>query len=75
MAQVNIRDLRKDIGRYLDRAASGEEIVITRKGKAVAKLVANTPKVDLSDMDDFYDSYDYEETGNAVVEAREDYRY
>jgi prevent-host-death family protein len=75
MEQVSVAELRKDIGRYLDRVAKGEEINITRRGKVVAVLGPKKPKIDLSDMDDFYDSFDYFENGNAVVEAREEYRY
>lgn len=38
MSQVSIRELRNHGGDVVDRAASGEEITITRAGKAVAEL-------------------------------------
>jgi len=38
MSQVSIRDLRNRGGDVVDRAASGEEITITRAGKPVAEL-------------------------------------
>jgi prevent-host-death family protein len=38
MADVNIRELRNHGGEVVDRVASGEEITITRAGKAVAEL-------------------------------------
>lgn len=75
MEQVSVAELRKDIGRYLDRVAKGEELSITKRGKVIARLSPTTRPIDLSDMDEFYNSFDYLETGNAVVEAREDYRY
>lgn len=75
MEQVSVAELRKDIGRYLDRVAKGEELSITRRGKVVAKLSPTVKDIDLSDMDEFYNSFDYFEKGNAVVEAREEYRY
>jgi prevent-host-death family protein len=75
MEQVSVAELRKDIGRYLERVAKGEELSITKRGKVIAKLSPTAKPVDLSDMDEFYDSFDYFETGNAVVEAREDYRH
>ena len=38
MQQVNIREVRRNIGRLLDAVESGEKIIITRRGKPVAKL-------------------------------------
>jgi prevent-host-death family protein len=45
MAEVSIRELRNRGGEVVDRAARGEEITITRSGRAVAKLraVAHPP--------------------------------
>ena len=43
MAEVSIRDLRNRGGDVVDRAASGEEIVITRAGKPVAELRPAAP--------------------------------
>jgi prevent-host-death family protein len=45
MADVSIRELRNHGGEVVDRAAQGEEITITRAGRAVAKLraVSDTP--------------------------------
>jgi prevent-host-death family protein len=40
MAQVNIHEAKTHLSRLVDRAAEGEEIVIARGGKPVAKLVA-----------------------------------
>jgi prevent-host-death family protein len=38
MSKVSIRDLRNHGGDVVDRAARGEQITITRSGKAVAEL-------------------------------------
>jgi antitoxin (DNA-binding transcriptional repressor) of toxin-antitoxin stability system len=43
MAEVSIRDLRNHGGDVVDRAARGEQITITRSGKAVAELRAVPP--------------------------------
>lgn len=45
MAEVSIRELRNHGGDVVDRAARGEEIKITRAGKAVAELraISDTP--------------------------------
>lgn len=40
MSRVTIRDLRNNGGEIVDRAASGEEVTITRAGKPVATLHA-----------------------------------
>jgi prevent-host-death family protein len=37
---VSVYDAKTNLSRLLDRAAGGEEIVITRNGRPVAKLVA-----------------------------------
>ena len=37
--QVNIYEAKTHLSRLVDRAAAGEEIVIAKAGKAVAKLV------------------------------------
>lgn len=44
MAEVSVRDLRNRGGDVVDRASRGEQITITRFGKAVAELRAiSTP--------------------------------
>jgi antitoxin (DNA-binding transcriptional repressor) of toxin-antitoxin stability system len=40
MADVSIRDLRNHGGDVVDRAVRGEQITVTRSGKAVAELRA-----------------------------------
>ena len=37
--EVNVKEARDNIGKLLDRAQQGEEIVISRRGKKVARLV------------------------------------
>jgi prevent-host-death family protein len=76
MEQVSVAELRKDIRRYLDRVAKGEEISITRRGKIVAKLSSPIPKkIDLSDMEDLDKKFGVYDDSNAVVEARKEYCY
>jgi prevent-host-death family protein len=40
MKHVGIKQARQELPDLIDQAEAGEEIVITRQGKAVAKLVA-----------------------------------
>ena len=42
---VNIHEAKTHLSRLVDRAAAGEEIVIARAGKPLAKLVAYEPPV------------------------------
>jgi prevent-host-death family protein len=40
MAQMNVHEAKKNLSALLQRVEAGEEIVITRAGEPVAKLVA-----------------------------------
>jgi len=42
---VNIHEAKTHLSRLVDRAAAGEEIVIARAGRPVARLVAYVPRV------------------------------
>ena len=44
MTKVNVYDAKTNLSRLLDRAAAGEEIVITRHGRPVAKLGPIRPR-------------------------------
>ncbi len=43
MRQVNMHYAKTHLSRLVERAAAGEEVVIARAGKPVARLVALTP--------------------------------
>lgn len=38
MLEINVREARKNLSGLLDRVSSGEEVVILRRGKVVAKV-------------------------------------
>ncbi len=44
--KVGVRELRQNLSRYLDRVKDGESLVVTERGKEVAKLVPSHPDVD-----------------------------
>lgn len=46
MTSIGAFEAKNTLGSLLDRVERGEEIVITRHGKAVARLVPNTGRVD-----------------------------
>jgi prevent-host-death family protein len=39
MAATGIRELRANLSQYLDRVRNGEEIVVTDRGTAIARIV------------------------------------
>jgi prevent-host-death family protein len=39
MLTINIHEAKTHLSRLIERAAAGEEIIITKAGKAIAKLV------------------------------------
>jgi len=43
MDTVNIHQAKTHLSRFVDQAAAGEEILIARAGKPIARLVALTP--------------------------------
>jgi prevent-host-death family protein len=46
---VNVDEVKRDLSRYLDQVAHGEEVVIARAGNPIAKLIpyqaATAPRV------------------------------
>jgi len=46
MNEIGAFEAKNTLGTLLDRVERGEEIVITRHGKAVARLVPNTRRID-----------------------------
>ena len=46
MTEIGAFEAKNTLGTLLDRVEQGEEIVITRHGKPVARLVPNSPGID-----------------------------
>jgi prevent-host-death family protein len=46
MSEIEAAEAKNDFSALLDRVERGEEVVITRKGRAVAKLVPVQPRPD-----------------------------
>lgn len=53
MHTVSIREARARISKLLDAVAKGEQVVIFRRGKAVAKLVRITEGAAFQDRSEF----------------------
>lgn len=43
MTTINLQQARNQLSRYVEQAASGKDIIISRAGKPVALLTAYTP--------------------------------
>jgi prevent-host-death family protein len=50
MHEIGAFEAKNTLGALLDRVQNGEEIVITRHGKPVARLVPNSGRVDRSQV-------------------------
>lgn len=46
MLEIGAFEAKNKLGALLDRVQSGEEIIITRHGKPVARLVPNSGRID-----------------------------
>jgi prevent-host-death family protein len=46
LPEIGAFEAKNTLGTLLDRVEGGEEIVITRHGRAVARLVPNAPRID-----------------------------
>jgi prevent-host-death family protein len=44
--KVGVRELRQNLSRYLDRVKDGESLVVTERGREVARLVPSREGVD-----------------------------
>ena len=47
---VGIRELRADLSRWLKRVEAGEEIVVTDRGRPIAKIVATNGRSKLDEL-------------------------
>ena len=76
--EISVKEVRNKISALLDRTQKGEEILILRRGKKVAKLVpAAASEKRLPDLSDFRASIVVKGValGQTVVEARDTERY
>lgn len=76
--EINLKEAKLKMGSLLDRSQMGEEVVIMRRGKRIAKLipVSNASKR-LPDLHSFRKSITVkgDSLGSAVVEGRNEERY
>jgi prevent-host-death family protein len=51
MASYSVAEAKDNLPKLLDRALAGEEVTITRRGKPIARLVADVPRAMSIDLD------------------------
>ena len=76
--EVNVKEARDNIGKLLDRTEKGEEILISRRGKKVARLVpVDVLKKRLPDLGAFRASIAVRGAAlsQTVIDARNTERY
>ncbi len=45
-ARVGVRELRQNLSRYLERVKHGEDLLVTERGREVARLILSGPTAD-----------------------------
>ncbi len=76
MIEVSVKDARSQLSRLLDRIEQGEVVIITRRGKKVAKLVSPKAGHRLPSLKDFRASVAVKgrPLSHTVIDARNDER-
>lgn len=77
MVEVNVKDARSQLSALLDRVEKGEEIIIKRRGKSVAKMVPLGNVSNLPSLKDFRASLKVrgKPLSQTVIDARKEERY
>jgi prevent-host-death family protein len=75
--EINIKEARSKLGLLLDKAEKGEEIIVSRRGRRVARLVPIRAKKNLPSLKGFRASIsiDGEPVSVTIARNREEERY
>lgn len=71
---INVHDLKTNYSKYLERVADGEEIILGKYGKPVAKIVPlpKTPRKPGALKDSLWIADDFDETPQEWIDAMEE---
>lgn len=78
MKKIQVNEVREHLAKYLTEAEHGEEIVITRHAKPIARLTAyEEQKSDFPDLTEFRESLDVKgkPMSEIVIEMRRNDKY
>jgi prevent-host-death family protein len=75
--EINVKDARSRLSELIDRVEDGNEIIISRRGKKVARLVPLKIKKNLPSMKEFRASLKLkgEALSDAIIHGRKRERY
>ncbi|MFV9690660.1 MAG: type II toxin-antitoxin system Phd/YefM family antitoxin [Desulfobacteria bacterium] len=71
---ATVGEIQKNFGRVLSGINNGQEIIITKRGKPVARIVSLAPKSEIEWPDFYNEAIDLKgkPIGEIVIEGRED---
>jgi len=74
MKSASVGEIQKNFARILRHIKSGEEITITRRGKAIAKITAISKNIGIEWPDFYNEAVDLKgkPVGKIVIEEREE---
>ena len=77
MLEVNIKEARSKLSSLLDKVERGEEIIITRRGKKIARLASLESNERLPSLKKFRDSIKITGTSlsKTIINSRDEERY
>ena len=75
--EVNVKEARSQLSALLDKVEQGEEVIVKRRGKKVAKLIRPEVNHPLPSLKDFRESIEIagKSMSQTVIEARDEERY
>jgi prevent-host-death family protein len=76
--EINLKEAKSKMGSLLDRSQRGEEVVLMRRGRRIARLVpVSSSDKRLPDLKDFRDSITVkgDTLGSTVIQGRIEERY
>lgn len=77
MLTVNVKEVRKNLSTLLNRVETGEEVMITRRGNTIARLVPVKGENDLPSLKEFRGKIRVgkKALSREVIDLREEERY
>lgn len=77
MLKVNVKEARNKLSSLLDKVETGEEVVITRRGNSIAKLVPIEKNKQLPSLHEFRAKIRIKKgtLSQTVIKSREEERY
>lgn len=75
--EVNVKEARSKLSALLDKVEQGEEVIVKRRGRKVAKLIRPEANHPLPSLKDFRASIEIagKSMSQTVIESRDEERY